>query len=241
VVSFDSNQNATVSLPGRLKAGGSPKIAVVFDETPLMWDSVYVLPNDGAASAPAQGVLSSNNGWDDGLQDGDYTITMNLWWGQNADLFKLYENGELVATQELAFHGDNAQSASVDISGKPNGEYKYVGVLVNSKGSTETPPLTVKVTDANPGKPVLSHDNWDGDGTYTVTANLWWGQNATSYRFLENGAVVATGDLAAHTPAAQQAKLQVSGKAAGTYVYTVEFRNPAGATTSEPLTVKVTH
>ncbi|WP_203970580.1 chitinase N-terminal domain-containing protein [Planotetraspora silvatica] len=239
-VSFGSDQKATVSLPGALKAGDS-KIAVVFDETPMMWDSVYVLPGDGAASAPAKGVLSSNNGWDDGLRDGDYTITMNLWWGQNADLIKLYENGELVATRDLTFGGDDAQNVSVDISGRPNGEYKYTGVLVNSKGSTETAPLTVKVTDANPGKPVLSADNWDGDGTYTVTADLWWGQNATSYRFLENGAVVATGDFASNTPAAQQAKLNVSGKAAGTYVYTVEFSNAAGATTSSPLTVKVTN
>ncbi|WP_307042820.1 hypothetical protein [Agromyces ramosus] len=40
----------------------------------------------------------------------------------------------------------NAQSASVDISGLPNGVYQCVGVLVNSKGETETKPLKVTVS-----------------------------------------------------------------------------------------------
>jgi len=72
-----------------------------------------------------------------------------------------------------------------------------------------------------------------------VTANLWWGTNATSYRFFENGVPVGEGTLVAATPGAQSAQLQVSGKARGTYEYTVEFRNSAGATVSKPITVTV--
>lgn len=111
---------------------------------------------------------------------------------------------------------------------------------MNSKGTTATKALTVKVTDAAPGKVVLSADNWDGDGSYTVTADMWWGTNASSYRFLEGGVEVATGSLAVGTPAAQKVMLPVTGKAKGTYVYTVEFINAGGVTVSAPLSVTVT-
>ena len=79
----------------------------------------------------------------------------------------------------------------------------------------------------------------NGDGTYTVVADLWWGTNATSYRFLENGVEVGAGSLVAASPGAQQAKLPVSGKPAGAYVYVVEFTNAAGTATSKELTVTV--
>ncbi|MFB7893956.1 chitinase N-terminal domain-containing protein [Microbacterium sp. NPDC056044] len=199
-----------------------------------------VASNDGAKTAPAKGVLSSNDGWDTGLKDGTFQLTMNLWWGENGSLFKLYRDGELVGTVPLTMMTPGAQSAVVDIKGLANGSYVFTGELVNSKGTTATQPLTVKVTDASPGKPVLSSDARNGAGSYTVTADLWWGTNATSYRFLENGVEVGAGDLKAASPAAQRATLPVSGKAKGTYTYTVEFTNAAGTTVSAPLKVTVT-
>ena len=201
--------------------------------------SVDIAPADGATRAPGTGQLSSDNGWDTGLLDGDYRITMNLWWGENGSRFILYENGVEVGSKWLTATSPNAQTTWIDLKGRPNGSHVYTGVLTNSKGSTPTGSLTVKVTDANPGVPVLSHDNQDRDGRYTVTANLRWGTNATSYRFLENGAVVAQGTLNAASPNAQTAKLDVTGKPKGTYEYKVEFRNAAGATVSKPLTVTV--
>ncbi|WP_345803229.1 glycosyl hydrolase 53 family protein [Microbacterium sp. AZCO] len=194
---------------------------------------------DGARKAPAKGVLSDDNGWDTGLKDGDYTLTMNLWWGENASVFRLYENGTLIAAIPVAYAGVSAQKATVPVSGRGNGTYVYTGELVNSKGSTDVTPVTVKVADAKPGTPVLSHDNQDGDGAYTVVANLWWGTNATSYRFYEGTTLVAEGPLTAATPNAQRATLPVTGKAKGSYVYRVEFVNAAGATTSKSLTVTV--
>jgi hypothetical protein len=201
--------------------------------------TVDIAPADLAVRAPATGQLSSDNGRDTGLLDGDYRITMNLWSGENASRFTLYENGVEIDSQWLTPHSPNAQKAWVDVSGRTDGTYIYTGVLTNSKGSTDTSTLTVQVRDANPAKPVLSHDNRDRDGSYTVTANLWWGTNATSYRFFENGVEVASGSLTASTPDAQSARLVVSSKARGTYEYTVEFRNAAGATLSKPITVTV--
>jgi len=198
-----------------------------------------LLVPDAARQAPGRGVLSHDNGWDTGLQDGAYTVRMNLWWGENATQFRLYENGTLIATVPLTYGGVGAQSASVPVSGKPNGTYVYTGQLVNSKGATAVQPVTVSVTQATPSKPALSHDNRDGDGRYTVTADLWWGTNATSYRFFENGTLVGEGLLTAATPGAQRATLAVTGKAKGAYVYRVEFVNAAGATSSGDLKVTV--
>lgn len=194
---------------------------------------------DTAASVPGTGVLSHDNGWDTGLADGDYTVKMNLWWGQNASSLRLYENGALVKTVPLVAKGIGAQEAAVKITGRTNGTYRYTAVLANTKGTTTLAPLTVTVTAANPGVPVLSAEGADGDGSYTVTANLWWGTNATSYRFYADGSLVAEGALTARTPSAQAAKLPVTGAAKGSHVYRVEFVNAAGVTASQPLTVTV--
>ncbi|WP_194409991.1 fibronectin type III domain-containing protein [Microbacterium cremeum] len=199
-----------------------------------------VASDDGARTAPARASLASNDGWDTGLEDGTFQVTMNLWWGENGSLFKLYRDGELVAKMPLTMDSPRAQRAVVDIEGLPDGTYAFTGELVNSKGTTATQPLTVTVTDAAPGKPAISAANKDGDGTYTVVADLWWGTNATSYRFLENGAEAGAGTLVAASPGAQRAKLEVTGKPVGTYVYVVEFTNAAGTTASKELNVKVT-
>lgn len=111
---------------------------------------------------------------------------------------------------------------------------------MNSKGATSTSAATVRVKDAAPGTPALSHDNGDRDGQYTVSADLWWGTNATSYRFLEDGVVVLEDDIAANTPSWQRAQLTVDGKEPGVYTYAVEFTNAAGTTASRSMQVRVT-
>jgi len=195
---------------------------------------------DASTSAPAVGVLSHDNGWDTGLRDGDYTVRMNLWWGVNGSSFRLYENGALVAVQPLLYGGIAPQTAAVPITGRRDGTYVYTGEIVNASGVTATRSVTVTVTDAAPGTPVLRHDNWDRDGRYTVTADMWWGTNATGYRFFADGALVAEGMLSPRTPRAQNARLEVVGAPRGTHVYRVEFFNAAGVTSSAPLSVTVT-
>ncbi|MFB8146559.1 GH32 C-terminal domain-containing protein [Microbacterium sp. NPDC056003] len=202
------------------------------------WSETVIVP-DGATAAPARGRLSHDNGWDTGLADGDYTVSMNLPHGQNGSSLRLFENGAVVKTVPLEYKGTAPQEAKVAITGKPNGVYVYTGELVNSKGVTATTSVTVKVTQASPGTPVLSHDNWDGDGNYRLTANLWWGTNATSYRFYEGAVVIAEGELVAATPTAQSATATVSGASKGKHTYRVEFINAAGATMSAPVTVTV--
>jgi len=86
---------------------------------------------------------------------------------------------------------------------------------------------------------VLSHDDYDKAGNYTVTANLWWGTNATSYRLYENGTLIDEQALVAASPNAQQAATAVAGRAPGTYTYVAEFANAAGTTSSKAITVTV--
>ncbi|MFK5582523.1 DUF1349 domain-containing protein [Serinicoccus sp. LYQ131] len=198
------------------------------------------LPEDSESAPPTRASLSSTSGWAHGLHDGNHEIRMDLWWGHNASRVILFENGEEVARQDLVADGPQAQHATFDIQGRVDGEYVYIAQLLNSQGSTETAPVTVTVTDAAPGVPVVSHDNRDGDGDYRVSANMWWGTNATSWTLLEDGTPVAEGDLSAASPAAQRVQVDLADRSVGEREYVMVLRNAAGTTRSAPVVVPVT-
>ncbi|TMV49993.1 hypothetical protein FE783_10495 [Paenibacillus mesophilus] len=192
-----------------------------------------------ANGIPGKTELSSDSGHATGLRDGNYTITMNMWWGNNGVVYKLYENGVLVHTQMLNDETPSAQVVKTAVKGKPNGSYTYTCELINGFGKTSCNPLVVTVTDASPGKPVLSHDNWDGDGGYKITMNMWWGTNATEYRLYENGRLIDSRALTAASPNAQTAVTTIAGKPIGMYEYRAELVNAAGVTSSDILKVNV--
>ncbi|MCR2814928.1 rhamnogalacturonan lyase family protein [Microbacterium jiangjiandongii] len=201
--------------------------------------TLLVLPADGAASAPGRGTLSNTSGWAHGLHDGDFDVVMNLWWGTPGSVLRLYENGELIATRVLGDTAGMAQTTGVSFEGKPNGTYVYTAELINARGATATTSTTVRVVHAAPAAPVVSHDNWDRDGSFTATANLWWGTNATSYRFELDGVAVGSGELAAASPSAQTASVKLSGIAPGTHTLVAVFVNANGETASQPVSVTV--
>ena len=194
-------------------------------------------PLDGAP--PARGVLSHDNGHSNGLRGGSFNVTVDLWSGENARKVVLYENDVMVAERELSHASPAAQRAVFPITGRENDEYSYRAELINFAGTTSTDSMTVIVADADPGKPALSHNNWDEDGEYTVTANMWWGTNATSYILYENGQQIASGDLTDATPNAQSVSIDISGRPAGVYEYEVDFTNDVATTRSESVTVRV--
>lgn len=201
--------------------------------------TIIVTGAETATAAPGKPVLSDDNGHATGLHGGSYNITMNMWHGQNGTVYKLYENGTLTDTQVLNDSSPSAQSAATSISGKANGTYTYTCELINSHGTTACPAHTVKVKDAAPGKPELSNDNWDGNGDFTVTMNMRWGTNATTYRLYENGVLIDTQSLTANTPDAQTAFTMITGRTEGTYEYVVELSNDYGVTASQSMQVKV--
>jgi len=165
---------------------------------------------------------------------------MNMWYGDNGTVYKLYENGALIDTQLLADGAPAAQRTTTAISGRNNGTYRYVAKLTNAFGTTTSAEMVVEVTDAKPGEPVLSSDNWDGDGDYRITMNMWWGTNGTTYKLYENGVLIDTQALSDGTPNAQTAATNIASRAIGTYEYRAELVNDAGAVSSGSLTVKVT-
>jgi hypothetical protein len=162
-----------------------------------------------------------------------------MWWGNNATSYRLYENGTLISTIPLADTTPEAQNAKVNVTGKTNGTYTYRGELTNAFGVTRTTELVVQVTNANPAAAVLSHDNWDEDGNYKITMNLWWGTNATSYRLYEDGVLIDSQPLTARTPQAQTAVTTLTGRAKGTHTYRAELQNAAGFTSTQSITVQV--
>lgn len=200
---------------------------------------VSVVPRPDPAKAPGKPVLSDDNGYDTGLMDGSYRVQMNMWWGNNGSVYKLYENGVLIDTQQLQEHTPEAQSTVTSVTYRPNGVYIYEAELSNAYGVTRSDPHTVTVSQAAPGQAVLSHDNWDGDGSYRVQMNLWWGVNGTLFRLYENGSLIAEKPLQAATPAAQQAAVELRDKPPGRYEYVGELINESGATSSEKLIVEV--
>ena len=191
------------------------------------------------SAAPGVAKLSDTSGHKNGLRDGNYDVTMNLWHGTPGSYYRLYENDVLVSAQRLDSINTSSQSATTTFNGKANGTYKYRAELVNSKGVTETEKTTVVVKDAAPAKPVVSTDNWDQDGSFVATANLWWGTNATSYTFKLDGQVVGEGQLTAATPNQQKAQVSLQGVPAGTHSLIVVFTNANGSTESKPVKVKV--
>ncbi|WP_262001991.1 endo-1,4-beta-xylanase [Microbacterium sp. Mcb102] len=218
---------------------------------PTMFDEefnpkpAYVAVRDALKSwvhndtAPSAAVLSTTSGWANGLKDGNYEVKMNLWHGTPGSYYRLYENDVLVDGKQLNAVDVTSQTATTAFTNKPNGTYTYRAELINSEGVTQTSTATVTVTDAAPAKPVVSTDNWDKDGNFTATANLWWGTNATSYAFYLDGTEVAEGELTANTPQAQTATAVLQGVAPGKHSLTVTFTNANGSTTSDPVAVTV--
>jgi hypothetical protein len=106
---------------------------------------ISVINSLSVMGAPGKPVLSDDNGWDNGLKDGNYNISMNLWYGNNGTNYKLYENGVLIDSKELGDQNPNVQSIKLAIQGKKNGVYKYYCELTNDYGTTTSDALLWKL------------------------------------------------------------------------------------------------
>ncbi|WP_163541756.1 hypothetical protein [Occultella kanbiaonis] len=240
-IAFDSARDARFAATDRVALGGTRRQHLLWIPHEGALDVTYTFATAAelATRPPAATAVLSTDSGHSGVTDGTFAVTLNLWWGVNATVFRLYENGNLVATRTLAPASPAAQTVRVPLTGRVDGDYQYTGTLSNAAGSVPTGSTTVRVRDAKPAVPVLSHDNHVAEPDYAVTADLWWGTNATAYRLYEDGVLIDTQELIAATPAAQQASTAVLGRPAGEYRYHAEFSNAAGTSTSEPLVVRV--
>lgn len=191
-----------------------------------------------AERAPDAPRLTHDNGWGTGLHDGDYTITSTLWWGQNATVLRLYEDGVLVDAQAVDGGSPARQQATFAITGRTDGTRTYVVEALNPWGTARSAPLTVTVRDAAPGRPTVTIGPVR-DGSATATTTLWWGTNGTELVVLVDGVEVDRQVLEARTPHRQRATTTLTGLTAGTHEVVARLVNAAGATDSAPVRVVV--
>jgi hypothetical protein len=237
-----SDSSVAEVLPGGIivyKKMGTTVIGATYGALASEPVTVNVVGASASVGKPGKPVLSHDNGHDTGLLDGAYTVTMNMWQGNNGTVYQLYENDMPIDTKLLVDSSPGAQTVSTAVYGKANGEYVYRAILTNGYGTVQSDPITVTVKHASPAKPILSHDNWDGDGTYSVIMNMWWGTNGTQYRLYENGILIDSRPLAAATPGAQTVVTSISDRSPGTYEYYVVLANGAGESFSGTIVVTV--
>lgn len=91
-----------------------------------------------------------------------------------------------------------------------------------------------------PAVPVLTHDNYDGRASYQIKFDIWWGNNAASYKLFENDVIIEKGSLEANSPNAQSKAFDIEKTENGTYVYSVELSNSYGTVKSNSISVEVT-
>lgn len=112
-------------------------------------------------------------------------------------------------------------------------------VFTTKGGSGPVIPEDLNAT-AVPTASSLSKNVWNGEHTYTITSNMWYGQNATVAELYENGILVKRVSLTGNTPAHQKIEFSVAGKAVGSYTYQCKLYNQHGVTDSGSVSVKVT-
>ena len=95
-----------------------------------------------ATAAPEVANLSDDNNPD---HDGDYTISVDVKKGQNAETVVLNEDGVEVAHREVPDRTPQAQAVEFRITGKPSGTYTYNAVLTNRFGRTQSKQVKVLV------------------------------------------------------------------------------------------------
>ncbi len=126
--------------------------------------------------------------------------------------------------------------------------FAFILALVPTSYATATEKTDTKAASGAPGKPLLQHNQYgnDRDGNYTISFNMWYGNNGTSYKLYErigiknDFVVISEGKLEDETPGPQSGTIEITGRTIpGTYYYYLELNNSFGTTISETISVKV--
>jgi hypothetical protein len=173
-----------------------------------------------ATGSPAAGVLQPSN------YNGDpsFYIIFNIWYGNNATNWTLFENGQSVGTYPLTDNSPNPQKARSAVFTRTNGVYNYVATGSNGFGTTLSTSYTVTVKN---GLPPSGPPNPPTTVAATVVSsnqiNVSWNAvaNATSYNVQMDGNVIGTNVTS---------PFSVTGLSAGsTHTFAVQSANASGA------------
>ena len=91
-----------------------------------------------------------------------------------------------------------------------------------------------------PAAPSIEQTKWNGESSFGIRMNIWWGQNGTLAELIENEKTVESVILTDNSPSAQSYTFNVTGKANGTYEYQVKISNKFGSTLSNTVKYTVT-
>lgn len=175
---------------------------------------------------------------DKATNTGSYTITANIPANSGGTSYQIYENGVVVSKGDIT--STTSQTITYPVSGKTNGVYTYKLGITNSKGTAESP--TINVTVSIPGQNTLQAATLTAgtvsNGAYTLSAQIPANNTATSYQILEGSSVISTGSLTAGS-AVKTITYNVTGKAPGSYSYSVVLSDGSKTVTSNTVVVTV--
>ncbi|HAH63460.1 MAG TPA: hypothetical protein DCL73_15345 [Treponema sp.] len=172
----------------------------------------------------------------------DYIINKNLggamYWELDGDDWQNgYDLVNIVADAMLGNDWNPGDTGSG--TGGDSGSGSDTGTGSGSDSGDTTVPTDGPATGI-PGTPSIEQTTWNGEATFGIKMNMWWGQNGTLVELYENGTKVQSATLTDNSPSAQSYTFTVSGKSNGAYEYVAKLTNRFGTTTSNTVKYTVT-
>jgi len=100
------------------------------------------------------------------------TLSWNMWWGENGDHWRLYENSNNIYEAPLISDSPNSQNDEVNIILSSSGDYQYIVQLCNGIGESEI------CNESNPVTITIYNDDEDND---SGNSDLYFDKNIIGY------------------------------------------------------------
>ena len=175
------------------------------------------------------------------VDNGAYTLTAKVPANNTATSYKVMEGTTVASTGTLVAGNSTAQDITLNVTGKVAGTYNYTVEVSDVTASITSNQVAVTVPQpvVNTLKAPTLSASAVSNGAYILTAKVPANNTAISYKVMEGTTVASTGTLVAGNSTTQDIILNVTGKAAGTYNYTVEVSDATASITSNQVAVTV--
>lgn len=137
-------------------------------------DPTPVEPNPAAPAKPAFAWSENSIALSGG--SASLTLSWNMWWGNNGNLWQLKQNGTLIHSASLNSATPSAQSGSRNVTLSSSGNYDFVISLCQQTADavlcTDSDVKTISVTAGTGGGDSGGGDNGGGDGNFDPWTDL---------------------------------------------------------------------